>query len=933
MFDHPSSVDKLVRTALACRPADRAAFLDEVCRDSPGIRALVEHRLRAGDQAGSRVDDFTHTLPRDSQSRPPDESRFSPGEIVADRFTIVRYLAHGGMGEVYEAADTLLQGTRVALKVILPAIADDPESSHRFEQEVILARKLIHPNLCPIYDIARSHEPPPPFLFLTMKLVAGETLSSRLRGAQPLSPEQKVSVFRQMIAGLSAIHAGGIIHRDIKPNNIMLDESGPEICVVIMDFGLARMHEPDETAGAHSVVAGTPGYMAPEILNGQGPSQATDLFALGVLLHQVFAGERPQVSPETFTAVASPGLEQPNVPPALKHAVREFLSSEPRRRCDAFKLVQMNSGSIELGAAADLRLTSATSPRKPLTRRQFIVSSAAAAGVATAGITWRWDQIYELLHPLPTKRFVALLNWPVPDPAVKPLLLGVIDAIGKELARAEAFDRNLLVLPPRNEEPTTRAELDEARESLGANLVLAASALRSRGGDLSLSLRVLDPSYSTPVRAHTLRVPAQRESSMPEEAVRTAARLLGIKSFRPDDERTRVGTDNLAAFDAFRDAEALRKQENDVALDQAIERYKQAIELDPTYAVAQAKLAWAYLRAYGLKSDPAALALARLNCETAIQRQPDLIDAHLGLASVLQITGDPRGASEEFSKALALDPSDPHTLTYQANFYASHNQWDIAERTFERVLSLRPNYWLGHHELGVMLDREGKYHDALVQFRAASLAAPKNAQAMKNTGAVYLQLGQIPQALNRLQPSFALKADHHAAVALAELFRIQHKYPEALEYAQQAVKLNPNSPEVWLEIGDVYLSAGRRAPADESYRQGEATQQEELRTSPSNGPGWMVLAFCRARHGASEAALTLVGTAEANHADDMESQLLKIRILELAGRRDDALVAVARCLSRGPAQFQLEVMPDLEKLRTTAAYKSIVASSASTNES
>jgi serine/threonine-protein kinase len=242
---------------------------------------------------------------------------------------------------------------------------------------------------------------------------------------------------------------------------------------------------------------------------------------------------------------------------------------------------------------------------------------------------------------------------------------------------------------------------------------------------------------------------------------------------------------------------------------------------------------------------------------------------------------------------------------------------------------LRPNYWLAHQEFGVILDLQGKYHEALIQFRSASLAAPRNALALKNMGSEYLRLGKIPEALENLNASFTLKQDDNAAEALAEAFRLERKYPEAIDYAQRAVKLNPNDANHCMELGDVYLTAGRfRAEANAAYSQAATTVEEELRTSPKNGPSWMLLAFCRAKAGQAETALTLVAKAESLHADDMDSQLLKVRTLELVGRREDALSAIARCLSRGPTLFQIESMPDLESLRTTPSYKSIVASNA-----
>jgi serine/threonine protein kinase/Tfp pilus assembly protein PilF len=932
-------VEQLSMAVRGCSPAERSALLDRRCGDSPELRHLVEERLLAEGFDDRSTLNWSAAVssavgsPQSGRSDHRNDGRFTPGQVIAARFTVIRYIARGGMGEVYEVEDRLLQGAHVALKMILPGIANDANSSRRFEQEVLLARKVIHPNLCPIYDIARADDPSPPFLFLTMKLLSGETLSSRLRQPEPIGREEAIAIFRQMVAGLAAIHAAGVIHRDIKPNNVMLHYSGPSLCLSIMDFGLALLHEQEETIATGSLVVGTPGYMAPEVLQGQGPSQAADVFALGVVLHQVLARERPGIGSVSFAVEPSSALDAADAPAALVHAVKEFLSNDPNRRCIAFEQIQSTLTS-DRGLNEWEYDKTAGSSGMLLTRRHFVIGSIFAASAVAGSVAWKWDRLYDLVHPLPAKRFVALLNWPPPDARVKPMLLGVIDAISSELARAEAFDRNLLVIAPQRAagDLTTPAQLNEARESLGANLVLAASGT-TKSNELHLLLRVLDPSSASPLRAKQVRVPLHQQETLPAKAVRAAAELLDITAYKPDDQRSRVGTDNPEAYVAFQAAESLRTQENDAGLDAAIEKYKQAIEIDPRYAVAQARLAWAYLRSYPLHGDPAALTLASLNCKSAIQLDPGLVDAHLGLASVYQQRGDDQGASDEMSKALSLDPSNPHTLIYQANFYAAANRWREAEQTFERALNLRPNYWLGHQELGVVLDLQGKYSQALTEFRSASLAAPKNALALKNVGSVYLQLGKLPEALEKLNASFNMKQDDQTAQGLAEVYRVQHKYSEAIDYGERSVKLGPNEPGNWLELGDVYWSAGGRyrTEATAAYRQAASTQTDELQTSPKDGPGWMVLALCGAKLGEPEKALTLVAKAESLHADDMDSQLYKVRALELAGRRDAAMAAIVRCLSRGASPFQFDSMPDLERLRATPEYKSMMANATAAN--
>ena len=236
------------------------------------------------------------------------------------------------MGEVYEAEDRFLQGVHVALKTILPQIADDPALRQRFEREVLLAREVSHPNLCPIYDIFHCEQPPANFLFLTMKLLPGETLAARLRRTTSIPIAEGLAILKQMAAGLAAIHAAGIIHRDIKPNNIMLDGIGSKVRLCITDFGLARAHEAEPSLSGKGLVAGTPDYMAPELYAGRPPSQASDLFAFGVVLHEVFTGQKPAVAADSSSVIVSPRLNDLRCAFLLRPVDRGMPRSGSQRR-------------------------------------------------------------------------------------------------------------------------------------------------------------------------------------------------------------------------------------------------------------------------------------------------------------------------------------------------------------------------------------------------------------------------------------------------------------------------------------------------------------------------------------------------------------------------------------------------------------------------
>ena len=207
------------------------------------------------------------------------DTRFSPGMLIADRYRIVSMIGKGGMGEVYRADDLTLE-QQVALKFISPDVARDPERMLRFRKEVTSARGVSHKNVCRVYDLA-EHEGQ---LFLTMEYVDGEDLSALLKRIGRLPEAKATDIACQLSSALAAVHEQGLLHRDLKPANIMLDSSGQ---VRLMDFGLAAVG-----TQVADVRAGTPAYMAPEQWNGREVTVRSDLFALGLVLYELFTGVR-----------------------------------------------------------------------------------------------------------------------------------------------------------------------------------------------------------------------------------------------------------------------------------------------------------------------------------------------------------------------------------------------------------------------------------------------------------------------------------------------------------------------------------------------------------------------------------------------------------------------------------------------------------------
>ena len=277
----------------------------------------------------------------------PDLPRLHPDELLAGRFSIVRFIARGGMGAVYEAEDLSLR-TRVALKIIRSALLAEASALERFRREVLLARRVAHPNVCHVFEFydARTAEGVPVH-FLTMELLEGETLARRLQARGPMAPAEALPLVLQMCDGLAAAHAEGVVHRDFKSSNVLLvqrrgttGDSGTTRAV-ITDFGIARPIENDGDGGLTGAgMIGTPEYMAPEQVTGGSVTPATDVYALGVVMYEMVTGELPFTG-DTPLAAAAKRIQEPPRPP---HAVRpgldrrwsqvilRCLAREPERR-------------------------------------------------------------------------------------------------------------------------------------------------------------------------------------------------------------------------------------------------------------------------------------------------------------------------------------------------------------------------------------------------------------------------------------------------------------------------------------------------------------------------------------------------------------------------------------------------------------------------
>ncbi len=644
---------------------------------------------------------------------------------------------------------------------------------------------------------------------------------------------------------------------------------------------------------------------------------------LGVVLHQVLTGEHPRFGVLSHSLEPTVALEKADIPPLFIQAVKDFLSNDTNTRCQAFEQIK----STLLGSSASHSVAQPTPPSRRLTRRHFAYGAAVTACAAAGGIAWRRHRVSEPLSPLPTKKFVALLGWPLPtDERVEPVITAVVNAIGTELARAEAFDSNFYVIPHRvGKDIVSLSQVNDVRKSLGATLVLSASAAIV-GSELQLLLRVLDSSAKA-LREKSISVSLDEQLSLPGKAVRAAATLLDIVKLDLADQRNSVGTNNPEAYGDFQKAEGYRAQPNDRELDTAIDFYTAAVNKDPRYALAKARLARAFFRRYVLKGIPGDLASAESNCQSAIHDNSNLVEAHLAQASVMEWRGNKSGALDETAKALAIDGRDPAALLQQGQQLTRSNSWQDAQEIFARLQLVRPNFWLLHEEWGVAYSEDGKYQQAVEEFSAANVAAPEQSLPLTNLSTVYLQKGNVKTAIEFAKKSLAVAQDDHGAAAMAEALRCKGKFVEALSYALTAKTRGPKYPDNWLQLGNCYSSLrGRHAEEFDAFVSLAELQRTATDTNTADGPGWMFRALAEAKTGEYERSMVSLHTAELNCAGDVDSQLRKVRTLELLKKYEEAFDTAKACLARGVTPFQFEHLPDIDNLRNDLKFKDLLRS-------
>ena len=621
------------------------------------------------------------------------------GSTLANRYEIIEELGKGGMGKVYRVEDTKLK-QEVALKLIKPEIGKDEKTIERFRNELKLAREIAHRNVCRMYDLNEEKGTH----FITMEYVRGEDLRSLIRRIGQLPVGKSISIATQMCEGLSEAHRLGVVHRDLKSNNIMIDKEGN---VRIMDFGIARSLEAKGITGA-GVMIGTPEYMSPEQVEGKEVDQRSDLYSLGIILYEMVTGRVPFEGDTPFIIGMKHKGEMPQNPKDLNTQISDDLSrvilkcleKDKEKRYQSAGEVQSELVNIEKGIPATERIVP---KRKPITSREITVTFGlkrllipalvVAAIVISAVIIWQLLLQKEPASLPNIKPSVAVL--PFEDLSPQKDQGHLCDGMAESIINALTRVKDLRVPAPTSSFTLKSRELNMQGigEKLNVKTVLRGSIQKAerRVRIIAQLINVDDESllWSDQYNRELDDIFAIQDEITIAIVDNLKVKLLGEERLK----LVKRYTDNPEAYDLYLQGRFHWNRRTVDGMQKSIEYFEKAIKVDPTYALAYAGLADTYivLGEWGVFRPKETYPKAKSAAMKALEIDDRLAEAHNALAMIKRdFDYDWERAEREFKRALELNSNYPTAHQWYAEYLVAMGRFDEATAEIKRAQELDP---------------------------------------------------------------------------------------------------------------------------------------------------------------------------------------------------------------------------------------------------
>jgi TolB-like protein/Flp pilus assembly protein TadD len=710
-------------------------------------------------------------------------SRLGPYEIVS-------LLGAGGMGEVYKARDMRL-GRDVAIKVLPAEFASDPERLKRFEREARATAALSHPNILAVHDVGTHKDVP----YLVEELLEGESLKERVeRGA--LGAPEAVGIAVQMARGLAAAHEKGIVHRDLKPGNVFVTKDGQ---VKILDFGLAKLVESAGLGEAETLthaptgatefgrVLGTVAYMAPEQARGMPVDHRADVFAFGVVLYEMLAGERPFRGTTATDTVAAILKENPlplpaSVPSHLVAVIDRCLAKEPERRYQGGGDLLVALEAVRSEEAAPLWI----SLKRSMRRRPWLVAANVVAALVVLALALDVGGVRErLLGRAAASQFDSLAVLPLEnlsgDPEQEYLAAGMHDALITNLGQLVGLKRVIARGSVLRFKGTSAPPKEIARE-LNVSGLITGTVLRS-GDRVRVTAQLIDPATQAQVWAHSYEASLRDVLSLENDVV--AAITREVKLQLTPQEKARLATArpvNPEAYEAYLKAMFHLYKKTPDGYAKGLTLLQEAIDKNPTDPLPYAGLALAYPILYhgpgGTVPPNEGFPRARAAALKALELDDNLAQAHLALAAI-----------------------------------KTYYDWDWAgaEREFKRALELNPNLPEAHAQYGWYLHLFGRNEEGMAEERRSAELDPLTPVFTAWVGWMNLNFGEYDRAIEWARRALELDpTDTDGLYVLGDAFAGKKMFEQAIETDKKLAVVNPD----WkFGLAEAYAAAGRKDDA------------------------------------------------------------------------------------------------------------------------
>ena len=848
-------------------------------------------------------------------------------------YAVLQRLGGGGMGEVYLAEDTRL-GRQVALKRPSEAWLSAPDARDRLHREASAAGRLTHPNIAAIYDVLDVDSQP----FIVMEYVEGESLAHVLRrGALPL--DQAIAVGTEIAEALTAAHAKGIVHRDLKPANISLT---PEGHAKVLDFGLAKgpaVKQPSSGAELTSITVpgqamGTPGYSSPEQLVGAPADARDDIYSLGVVLYELLTGRRPfdgtdslELAMATMTKTAPPAHHfNPAVPEAISAIVARAMA---RDRADRYQSAGELRGELRRLTHAlstdvtHLISTSALQLPRSRVRRflPFVVLAVVAAGAI--GVWW-WTSRPPAANQPATPVLGVLPFTNSSTEADAPLAAGMRDVLIATLASSRGL--TVLSKSATDEAGLPRGEPRKLAQSLRATYLVEGGLQRS-GGDLMISVTLSKGDSGAIVWSGSFSAPGKDIFALQQRIADGVRRALPLTtSAATDGSGGKAGTHDVEALALYgRAMDFLERADITGSLQRAAALLVDAVQRDPAFALAWARLGEAYWEIYKRTSEPdwASKAVDATNqALTLDQRQPEV---WISLAQIHDGTGRREEALNDLNKALDLQPDNDAAHQLMGQVLQAMGRREEARDHYLKAISIRPDYWRHHSMLGGFYYATGRFDEAIAAFARVTQLLPDNAGGFHNLGAVYYRKGDKTNALLNYQKAIAIQPMAETHSAIGNIYFDDGRYEDALAAFLRAVAAAPSDGALRGNAGDAYARLNRLDAARQEWREAVRLDAQALAINPNDATILARLALREAKLGQRAEAESHITRALAFGANDAEVLYHSAVVRALAGDSDRALDSLEKALKNGYGANLAAADRDLDAIRNTPRFRALVS--------